>query len=93
MPSIEVKAQFDGISPTDCYNAAEESVETLGFSFVKKRPLGWFLQLKKDAISCNLSIRPGVNTTATFALSGDSETEESLKEIAEQFEAAIRQKI
>jgi hypothetical protein len=93
MPSIEIQNEFTGISPTDCYNAAENSIEALGFSFIKKRPLGWLLQIKNNTVNANLAFRPGRNTTATFSLSSESETEEALQATAKNIEIAIRENL
>ncbi len=93
MPSIEAHKEFTGNSPTDCYNAAENSVESLGYSIVKKRPLGWLLQIKNNTINANLAFRPGRNTTAIFALSSDSESEAALQTAAEDIEAAVRKNL
>ena len=93
MPSIEIQKEFTGISPTDCYNAAESCAEALGFSIVKKRPLGWLLQIKNATVNANLGFRPGRNTMASLALSSESETEETLKVIAEEIEKAIRENL
>jgi len=93
MPSIEIHKEFTGISPTDCYNAAENCVEDLGFSFVKKRPLGWLLQIKNKTIDANLAFRPGRITTATFSLSSESETEESLQAMAENMYIALQENL
>lgn len=93
MPSIEIQKEFSGISPTDCYHAAENCIESLGYSFVKKRPLGWLLQIKNSTISGNLAFRPGRNTTATFALTSETETEETLQTAAFNLENAIRENL
>jgi len=93
MTSIEIQKEFTGISPTDCYNAAENCAETLGFSIVKKRPLGWLLQIKNDTVNANLGFRPGRTTMASLALSSATETEETLKSIAEKIEIAIRENL
>jgi hypothetical protein len=89
MPSIELQHEYKGISPTECYNTAEKCVEQLGFSFVKKRPLGWFLQVKTSSINANISFRPGLNTVGTFSFSSNTETEEALQSIADKFAKAI----
>jgi hypothetical protein len=93
MPSIEIQKEFTGISPTDCYNAAESCAELLGYSIVKKRPLGWLLQIKNATVNANLGFRPGRNTMASFSLSSESETEETLKALAGNIETAIRENL
>ncbi|MCD4673920.1 MAG: hypothetical protein K8R77_14760 [Anaerolineaceae bacterium] len=93
MPSIEARKEFNDTSPTDCYNAAEKCVETLGFSFVKKRPLGWFLQIKNASLNANIAFRPGTNTMGTFSLSSNTESEDALQKSASEFAEAIRKNL
>ena len=90
MPAIEEQKEFSGVSPTDCYSAAEKSVEVLGFTFVKRRPLGWLLQIKNEAITANLSFRPGVKTMGTFSFASNTASEEDLRAIADEIANAIR---
>ena len=90
MPNIEMQLEFPDASPTDCYNAAERSIESLGYNFVKKRPLGWLLQIKNATINANISFRPSIKTMGTFSLTSSSDSEESLIEIAAEIASAIR---
>jgi len=90
MPSIEIQKEFKGISPTDCYNAAEKCIESLGYNFVKKRPLGWLMQIKNASLNANIAFRPGMNTTASFSLSSTTNSEEELKNCAAEIAEAIQ---
>lgn len=90
MPAIEEQKEFPGVSPTDCYSAAEKSVEALGFTFVKRRPLGWLLQIKNETITANLSFRPGMKTMGTFSLASNTTPEEDLQAVADEIANAIQ---
>lgn len=90
MPSIESQQEYKGHSPTDCYNAAEKSIESLGFSFVKKRPLGWLLQIKNEALTANISFRPGMNTVCILSLTSNTLTEEELQNTADRINETIQ---
>jgi hypothetical protein len=89
MPSYELQKEFQSGSPTDCYDAAVKSIEALGFSFVKKRPLGWLLQIKNATMNANLSFRPGLKTIGTFTVLSNTESEETLQEVATKIADAI----
>ncbi|MBI9045088.1 MAG: hypothetical protein JEZ06_11410 [Anaerolineaceae bacterium] len=85
MANLELERKYEASNPDALYKQAKILLPELGFEFIKKRPLGWFLlaENKNEKVQINMSFRFGNPTPAVISITSDSASEESMQQTAD----------
>lgn len=95
MGRAEVVHSFPGMSADRCYTCAGEAFTGLGFDLLKRRPMAWLLQARRETASGSIQAsyvgRPGPTASATITLWSDSASDDALAALMQDLLRRIHQ--
>ncbi len=88
MARRQEQRQYPGVTPDDCFEAAQVAFKQSGMEVWKLRSIAWLAQARiqegETYIGANLMARPGAQTEITLTVSGDHADQQRIDLLTEK---------